>query len=236
LFAENPHDQGGAGFAAARAHPGAGHGLDLVHVAVTLANEVTECAGGHALAAADDLVVGDARRGGFDGGVFPRQRRGPNPCDAPGDSLRRAHLDQSGVVVALDLVHPRHLHLAQEVAVGVQRRDGVAGLQASPPIGFCLEFVGQRHGGQRGVLAGVYQRDRQPGADGDAAIAAQAALADVRPEEFRQRPDVGGVNVDQLLRADGGAGVAGNFLRAVEHRRHAFDRCGESLTHDGAGA
>ena len=60
FLAEEAVDERRAGLGSARAHAGPGYGLDLVDVAVALADQGPDLAGRHAFAAADDRVVGRA--------------------------------------------------------------------------------------------------------------------------------------------------------------------------------
>ena len=67
-----------------------------------------------------------------------------------------------------------------------------------------------------GVFAIIDQRDGQARADRDALLAARAALGRVGDLETGQTADVVRMDMDQIPRADRRAGIAGDFLDAVE--------------------
>ena len=141
------------------------------------------------------------------------------PADLAGDPGREAQLHQPGAVCAAQALHPHHLALTQGLPERIHHPHHPAGLQGQ---GIFSQFIGDRHQRHGCILAGVHQGDGQPRADRHALLAAGACFTQAFAQEVRHGADILLVDVDQLLRADRRARVAGDLLGAVQHREDAL--------------
>src|SRR5512135_390418 len=230
FLAEEAVDERSAGLVPARAHARAGQGLDLADVPHALADKPADLARRHALAAANDGVLGGPGHilGQRVGGLRRLEAEAGDPL---GVGARRPDLDDDCAVVGLEGPDRGDLDPAERIALGVLGDDRVSGIQA-----LLGELEGDGHGRELGVLTIIDERDGQSRADGHALLAARAALAAPGSEKGRELPDVALVDVDEAGRTDGRAGIAGDLLMAVQHREDARLLGRDPLVDGSAGA